>query len=171
LSGLVGTWFVAKVTKVHIVQESVLLEGEVEAMVLENHLPHLLMPITHQVAIVHVRKVHSVHHCPLNCYKFTCTKFIGLLNVVTCSTMFLVTMHGSVGPQVNLMDIFTTHWLMQDFFIKKFPLLAPRRLISFCNILWHMLALRLQALYIQAHSKTMFFIEALFKLYSSSIHF
>jgi hypothetical protein len=38
LLSLVGTWFVAKVIKVHIVQESMLLKGEMEAMVLENYL-------------------------------------------------------------------------------------------------------------------------------------
>ncbi len=75
----------------HIVQESMLFEGEVEVMVLENHLPHLLMPITHQVVAIHVHRVHSVDHCPLNCYKFTCKKFMEVLSVVTCSTMFLAT--------------------------------------------------------------------------------
>ncbi len=47
----------------HIVQESMLLKGEMEAMVLENHLPHLLVPIAHQVIVVHVCKVHSVVKC------------------------------------------------------------------------------------------------------------
>jgi hypothetical protein len=48
---------------VHIVQESMLLEGEMEVTMLENRLPHLLVPIAHQVIVVCVCKVHSVVKC------------------------------------------------------------------------------------------------------------
>jgi hypothetical protein len=43
--GLVGTWFVAGVTRVHMVQESILIESEVEVMALKNYMSHLLLPI------------------------------------------------------------------------------------------------------------------------------
>lgn len=60
---LVGTWFVVIITRMHIVQELMLLKGEIEATMLKNHLPYLLVPIAHQVIVVHVCKVHSVDRC------------------------------------------------------------------------------------------------------------